>query len=293
MKLRYPQAFAKLFKVPLPHERLLPHYLKRLEQAEAYKHLPALAEEWRQFEGFVENAHDEVFRWEKKLVDGLEAAGARDLLLAAAAGAPPPVKRDGRTHPDWIGRTMVSFDLVEANFTALRVAAAASSNARGWLQSSSWEVLCAEAGVPPILARSKVLRQRVMGNILPQQQQRLQARATETVAGLLDGRRVVAHTPDEVVFLTDVSPQLVESEKRAAEALAAAGPWRVRTTYFRLVPLRSGFRRIFLQDGVPKTTDLFGVRGDRFYLELARLLGVPPTAEDLTFEVEGMLARWL
>lgn len=309
------KAFAHLFKMPVPMMEHFDHYMDRLRMTGAYYHISRQWMEWQAWEATLsdQDGGRAASEWRSRLVETLQALKVEYLLTLGLPKRIEIPKIDNRTIHH--GEILISLDLVQANWTAIRTAGPA-------LEAFSWEEWTAEQGLPPILRQSKVLRQQVLGCVNPKAQQQRQALATSALAEQLraQGFEIVAHSADEVV-IKDPGADLWES--LTSQVLSPAGDnfawgevperWPVRVERYQLCPLpRRGFvkRRPALpafrdyqaaqmQGAKPRAlpgchASLFGVPGARFYFELCRtLLEIPCQPEDLQFMNEGHIAQWV
>lgn len=274
-------AFAHLFKMPLPCPAHFAHYLDRLEGTPAYE---GIQRQWRAWRAWEETLPDQdggraVVDWRQILIKSLEERGVKDSLQKERPASAIP-KLDRKTA--YPGQLLVSFDLVQANWTAIR-----SCDRR--FQAQTWGAWTETMHLPAILQESKVLRQQVLGNVDPKSQQIRQAAIANQLAEKLRaaGAEIIAHTADEVVCLAASIPAAL-----ADDALAPTPPWLFRAEEFSLIPLRGGPG--FFKEDHNYRRSLFGVPGGRFYLELVRALkSEAPDAADLAFMHEGHLAQWV
>jgi hypothetical protein len=243
--------------------------------------MPALERAWRAWEETLpdQDGGRAVVDWRLALIKALEEGGVKDSLQKDRPASAIP-KLDRKTA--YPGQRLMSFDLVQANWTAIR------SCARRF-QDQTWGAWTETMRLPTILQESKILRQQVLGNVDPKSQQIRQAAITNQLAEKLRaaGVEIVAHTADEVVCLAASIPSSLDDDD-----LEPPPPWIFRAEEFTLIPL--GWGPGFIKEDHNYRRSLFGVPGGRFYLELARSLkSEEPAAADLAFMHEGHLAHWV
>lgn len=305
------QEFSRLFRVRIPYDAEFDYYIETMAKSPEFSHLPALVEEFAEFEKWVRtvNLYPGSYKMEmlRKIKDYIVDTDS----YARFFDAPYTVmgnKQDSLSTHD--GRYLISFDLRKANYAVLK-----SFDKRNELPSQ-WSELVEEMKIHPIMAKSKVWRQLVFGGLDPKQSQRCQNafmlgfwdRLAD--AGISENDRIL-FSPDEIVINAGKLKTVVKRNFSNMEAIAAEAhdpealpqvpaPFRgnmdIRVRIFRLVSLESGMyiREELDGDLNVKYKSLYGVPGNRFFIEFKKhILEAPLEDPDLYFINEHKLAKWV
>jgi hypothetical protein len=197
-------------------------------------------------------------------------------------------------------------DIVQANFNTFRC-----FDADGEL-ADTWEELCQQEGVDPVLAESKSFRQYVFGHLSPRRVQRIQH---EYITEFINVLGVVKYAgPEAIAFISPAEVILSgrnEDEIRAlykmvakaeAELFEKYSPLPRRCYSFKLTP----FQMTFIEQGQylktlldPETFQvkerrLYGVPGNMYFLQFKpHVLQEELEERDLFFWTEHRLAKWI
>ncbi|MEM7354015.1 MAG: hypothetical protein AAF657_24650, partial [Acidobacteriota bacterium] len=199
---------------------------------------------------------------------------------------------------------LISLDIVQANFSVLR------SFDKEEALGASWRDFGARQDLDPALIESKSLRQILFGNLNPKRSQRLQHAFMARVRQALQVDLGVE--AEDLAFSSH--DELVLSTARSDEPAARCdeiGDWLdhqsfelpLKTSIFRLRAFEKGryvktVYRLITVGGTPRLErryrSLFGVPGNRFYLEFKRhVLDEPLDERDLLFWNDHRLAQWV
>lgn len=284
-------AFRKMFKIPIPIVEYADYYIKQLARSPEYAHLPGLVEEFKGWQnrcqGSIGQTRNQTL---ERLIEYLTNTNAcNDLRLRPMPPAVPTTCDQRTAFSD--GRWLISLDLIQANFHTFKALG---------LPHDTWEQLCTDQEIDPVLAKSKRFRQMVFGYLHPKRNQRLQSQQTQLMWAFLEtcGADVVKvfQEHDELILASD---QPVEKLIQwAREAVAQVQDYPVRLSLHQKWPIVDEGHQYLVShhdlDTLRRThSSLFGVPGTRYhYIFKKYILAEPATHLDRLFEVDGHLAAW-
>ncbi len=276
--------FCKLFKMPCPVLAHFEHYLGTLHDT-PYERLVHLYEHWKELDDEVLDIHRAVSDFESDVLHDLKE---KDVVNYVATTLRTP----NQTVPvydrrcEFLGRKLVSVDMVEANYQT----AYHASNGLPETWAAYVADLISKTDRHPdfaVLAQAKVLRQRIFGKALggtPVSRQLYQTARLDEQLSKVFRDAAVQRSPDELTYLLESTSQLDD----VVSACEDHG-WRWRQNVFTLTKCPWGGHVLEHADG---STELFGVPASRFYYVLARVLARPVVELDRMFLCEDRLARW-
>jgi len=282
-------AFRKLFKIPIPVDEHVHYYINTLAKSEEFAHLPALLDEFKEFEARCpvspKRTRQETM---ERLVHHLEALPTYQEMQNYPLPSTVPTC-DRRNHfAD--GRWLISFDLVAANFTILKSFGS---------DLTTWEDLCTQLDVDPLLTKSKSFRQIVFGHLNPKRSQRFQAVEIDRIWRAFDKPEfeLVFKQHDELVITSEEVPieELVSLARRVCHRDVMLP---VRRTLHKKEHLEGKNQYIVTKydpDTLePTQTSLFGIQGNRYMIEFKKhIIKEPLDDRDKLFMSDGKLAMWL
>lgn len=180
------------------------------------------------------------------------------------------------------GRYYVSFDLIKANWQAVKSYDPDFLNE----MKGSWEELVSHLEIPPLFSKSKQLRQYVFGNLNPKRLMRVQRKMIQSILENLPKPDCVKH--DEVIFSFDTLDL-------AYEFVKIKTPEKFRAKVFT-VDVRDGYRiNNYLDiDGRIYDREPVGCNGHKYFMVLKNdIFNEPLDVRDLYFRMDGELAVWM
>ena len=189
------------------------------------------------------------------------------------------------------GKRFISVDMRKANFSALRYYSPSIFDG-----AETWEDWMSEFTAMKHLARSKYVRQVIMGACNPGRQIKYERLLTENLAfGIVEetGAEPTYLSADEIIFRAPEgdSETGVLLAKMREEIFESATPFfRTEAFLLELLPNGKGFVRKDLEGG----PDVYKcVPAEDFHAVVKKRLGIPLTDDDLVFEHNGKLAKYL
>lgn len=190
--------FCKLYKVHIPYEKEFNYYVATLMKSKEYKDLFDRIAEFRDLEKDGKSVKEYKFKKIDEMVKFIESTDAYKFLMKFEAQHKFQSK-----NIDWdkAPKKVVSFDIKQANFTALKYAD--PNNQLG----NTWEELCAKFDLHPALVNSKAFSQFVFGNTNPKRLQKVQETFTLQLKDLLlegllngDESKILFISHDEIII---------------------------------------------------------------------------------------------
>jgi hypothetical protein len=267
--------FCKLYKVHIPYEPEFNYYVGTLMKSKEYKDLFDRIAEFRDLEKDGKSVKEYKFKKIDEMVAFIESSKAYNWLMSHDLN-----HKFEHKNIDWdkAPKKVVSFNIKQANFTALKYADA--DNELG----NTWEEFCAKFDLHPALVNSKAFRQFVFGNTNPKRLQKVQQSFTLKLKellleGLLDGdeSKILFVSCDEII-IEEVPGIYQVSDK-------------FRITHYEVTPLGGG---MLLKSFPNKMKQLHSVPSNKYFKMFKKhVLGESVEEKDLYFTVDGELARWV
>lgn len=298
--MRDPETFAKLFRVHFPRPEWASWYVTTLARSPEYANLPELQRAYEALEDELAERGEHSGRARKRAIDALIGHIGKTEAYAAMLEqqVTERIPRFDR-RMEHVGQWVISADVRRANDNNMR-----RFDAAGEL-GDSWEDVCAEVGVAPVLAASKSLRQHVYGRLEPKRNQRLQQRITRDAvedavrSGACEEEQVVLQLHDEFVVAPGGDDVECVGVMRALEEVVSRAPVGFRVVAQRFRSIERGYYvvehgRIDADELAVRHKSLFKVPGPLFYLYFRQhVLGEEVQERDLYFRSEGRLATWV
>lgn len=272
------KSFCKLFDLNVPSYEDFDYYKSLYSRVGRHSNLDELVSMYTELENEVPDMFTYRMECTDKLVQYIESTRAfNDLNL-------DPMVPDLRVDKNFryeSGRYYVSFDLIKANWQAVKSYDPDFINE----MKGSWEELVAHLGIPPIFARSKQLRQYVFGNLNPKRLMKVQRKIVQSLIDKLPNPDCVKH--DEVIFSFD--------ELHQAYAFIGGVTDNFHTKVFT-VDVRDGYRinNYINIDGEIYDSEPVGCNGHKYFMVLKQdVFDEPLDVRDLYFRMDGELAVWV
>jgi hypothetical protein len=301
--------FSKLFKVNIPYKPEFDYYIDTLSQSKEYRGLKDLVEEFVKFEDWVDlNGYPSIKKYKFHCLDVIQDCIKLSSSYKKYIEFDYSKKKFGTLDklsywekeqscsdsPDYL----LSFDLKSANFNTIK--------SFGDDICDSWEDLCANLFVHPVLAKSKQFRQHVLGELGQGRNGKIQLmRINEIVSKLeSDGNksRIVFVSNDEICLSlsSDICDEkgfleAVDSEFGIRDILNV--PSRITVYAIKKIGKKIYKKVVLFQEGLEKEdryTTLSGVPGNKFYRFFkGEVLNKDIEERDLFFITEGEYAKWV
>lgn len=276
----------KLYAVKVPIFKHAEYYLETLMRSPQYSQL----ERWLDMGESLEREVEDISHYKMQMMDAilskLKDTNGKDFLKVLAEDS-EIVKFDFQRkafNPE-NGKTYVSFDIREANWTAFRAMTGYPKGPGEYYLDKDFSVFLKEDfGCHPFVAESKTFRQLVFGNTQPKKLVRWQEWKISQMLKNFENFDVVGVSTDEIVVATD--------GKDVKEILELGNVPSVKSKVFAVnfVENYGETVRIDTTEGVKK---LVSVPGNRFFMHFKSLiLGEELDERDLLFRLEGFEARW-
>jgi len=321
--------FEKLFKLNIPDKKEFQYYIDTLRQSKEYADIDGLVERFAGFEQFIrESGYSSVSHYKMK--------GAFDILKAYVEGT-DTYKRFQEF--DYSGiqlhsvdklkantdSLMVSFDLRKANYSTMKYFDFEDKE-----MGVSWENLCCNNNIHPMLAESKSFRQLFFGNLNPKRSQKIQHTFMLQFIEQLKDWGVTEGATSNIIFLSHDEIILRWGDKNMVvakylkEFIDANEILMVKTIEkdMTLIKRPMGLKAtVFTMEKIPETkvykktffdfekriygdaeilgmkenySYLWGVPGNKFYMFFKKyILKKEFDKRDLIFFADGQLAKWI
>lgn len=304
--------FSRLFGIKIPWQPAFEYYIQTLSQSKEFEGLDALVEEFARFESDIqpEPIGDYKMGMLRQIRDRVLQSTCFKTFKKHPLSAHKTTLDNLFSHDDHV---LATIDIRRANHSILKCFDEEQEF------PESWEGLCDQFEMHPLLKQSKSFRQLVFGNLDPKRAQSFQHMFIHYMLQYLEQHgwhknRLILRQADEVIL--KLSKNEAES-KRQFEALgqlvanlqSATPPpdipplfhqkIKLRTKAFRLehIGKKSYLKQGLIPDGQgfkKGVCSLHGVPGNQFYLFFKTyILNQPHETTDLLFQVDHHLAKWV
>lgn len=311
-RIRDIEEFCRLYRIRIPVQEEFDYYIHTLSRSPEFDWLPDRVEDFARFERQLKSGTVGSYKMEqlKALRKALEETETYKAYAAYEFEAPGERKDLLSAHD---GRFLVSVDIHQADFSIFK-AFDESAELPG-----TWEDLCEEMDISPVLADSIAWRQMLFGKLISKRNQRLQHLFMEAFVDLL---RPLGLQEEQVLSLgpNDLTLVLGRDGEEAVRTLQAValiadlvggedcsdripvpfqGKFQVDCRPIKLESLRPGAflkTHYVLEDGEldPDFRSLYGVPGNQYFLYFKdKVLRGRFDRRDLMFMTERRLAQWV
>lgn len=273
------KSFCKLFDLNVPSYDDFDYYRSLYKRVGRHSDIDELVSMYEELENEVGDMFAYRIECTDLLVKYIESTRAFNDLNLDPMVSELPVDKNFRYSE---GRYYVSFDLIKANWQAVKSYDPDFLNE----MKGSWEELVSHLEIPPLFSRSKQLRQYVFGNLNPKRLMRVQRKMIQSILENLPKPDCVKH--DEVIFSFDTLDL-------AYEFVKIKTPGKFRTKVFT-VDVRDGYRiNNYLDvDGVVYDREPVGCNGHKYFMVLKNdIFNEPLDVRDLYFRMDGELVVWV
>lgn len=292
--------FSKMFKISVPVEKHFDYYIETLSKSPEFKHLPELVEEFKEFQEWVkENGHEHIGRYKKnclsQIKNKIETTIAYQNFNDYDYSTFDFKTLDQRFVKS--GNMFISIDIKSANFSTMKTFD--EENELG----ESWEDLCLDLMIHPLLIKSKSFRQVVFGNLNPKRNGKIQLSKMNILAEELEtkGFDIAYISNDEVIVSTDKPYEdwlLLNGITHKASLPDSLGV-PLKLTVLKWVKAEGMRKGEYLKEGYndychPTYDSLIGIPGHVYYSYFKKYILKEEVEErDLYFTHDGKMAKWV
>lgn len=273
------KSFCKLFDLNVPNYDDFDYYRSLYKRVGRHSDIDELVSMYEELENEVDDMFTYRIECTDLLVKYIESTRAFNDLNLDPMVPDLTVDKNFRYSE---GRYYVSFDLIKANWQAVKSYDPDFLNE----MKDSWEELVSHLEIPSLFSRSKQLRQYVFGNLNPKRLMRVQRKMIQSILENLPKPDCVKH--DEVIFSFDTLDL-------AYEFVKIKTPEKFRAKVFT-VDVRDGYRiNNYLDvDGQIYDREPVGCNGHKYFMVLKNdIFNEPLDVRDLYFRMDGELAVWM
>ena len=273
------KSFCKLFDLNVPNYDDFDYYRSLYKRVGRHSDIDELVSMYEELENEVDDMFTYRIECTDLLVKYIESTRAFNDLNLDPMVPDLTVDKNFRYSE---GRYYVSFDLIKANWQAVKSYDPDFLNE----MKDSWEELVSHLEIPPLFSRSKQLRQYVFGNLNPKRLMRVQRKMIQSILENLPKPDCIKH--DEVIFSFDTLDL-------AYEFVKIKTPEKFRAKVFT-VDVRDGYRiNNYLDvDGQIYDREPVGCNGHKYFMVLKNdIFNEPLDVRDLYFRMDGELAVWM
>ena len=273
------KSFCKLFDLNVPNYDDFDYYRSLYKRVGRHSDIDELVSMYEELENEVDDMFAYRIECTDLLVKYIESTRAFNDLNLDPMVPDLTVDKNFRYSE---GRYYVSFDLIKANWQAVKSYDPDFLNE----MKGSWEELVSHLEIPSLFSRSKQLRQYVFGNLNPKRLMRVQRKMIQSILENLPKPDCIKH--DEVIFSFDTLDL-------AYEFVKIKTPEKFRTKVFT-VDVRDGYRiNNYLDvDGQIYDREPVGCNGHKYFMVLKNdIFNEPLDVRDLYFRMDGELAVWM
>ncbi len=273
------KSFCKLFDLNVPNYDDFDYYRSLYKRVGRHSDIDELVSMYEELENEVDDMFTYRIECTDLLVKYIESTRAFNDLNLDPMVPDLTVDKNFRYSE---GRYYVSFDLIKANWQAVKSYDPDFLNE----MKDSWEELVSHLEIPSLFSRSKQLRQYVFGNLNPKRLMRVQRKMIQSILENLPKPDCIKH--DEVIFSFDTLDL-------AYEFVKIKTPEKFRTKVFT-VDVRDGYRiNNYLDvDGQIYDREPVGCNGHKYFMVLKNdIFNEPLDVRDLYFRMDGELAVWM
>lgn len=273
------KSFCKLFDLNVPNYDDFDYYRSLYKRVGRHSDIDELVSMYEELENEVDDMFTYRIECTDLLVKYIESTRAFNDLNLDPMVPDLTVDKNFRYSE---GRYYVSFDLIKANWQAVKSYDPDFLNE----MKDSWEELVSHLEIPSLFSRSKQLRQYVFGNLNPKRLMRVQRKMIQSILENLPKPDCIKH--DEVIFSFDTLDL-------AYEFVKIKTPEKFRAKVFT-VDVRDGYRiNNYLDvDGQIYDREPVGCNGHKYFMVLKNdIFNEPLDVRDLYFRMDGELAVWM
>lgn len=277
--MRDVKSFCKLFDLNVPNYDDFDYYRSLYKRVGRHSDIDELVSMYEELENEVDDMFTYRIECTDLLVKYIESTRAFNDLNLDPMVPDLTVDKNFRYSE---GRYYVSFDLIKANWQAVKSYDPDFLNE----MKDSWEELVSHLEIPSLFSRSKQLRQYVFGNLNPKRLMRVQRKMIQSILENLPKPDCIKH--DEVIFSFDTLDL-------AYEFVKIKTPEKFRAKVFT-VDVRDGYRiNNYLDvDGQIYDREPVGCNGHKYFMVLKNdIFNEPLDVRDLYFRMDGELAVWM